>query len=318
MMANARDAAYPGDLLDHLRAFTTLGACVDRRERGAFARAAGELALDISVLRRRMQTLASFVGAPLFEGRGSHLRLTPAGARARAHGIRTLESAAELALVSREDVGPLRIACTGTVLAELLPPALRAVRDAHPRLLFRVRRAGAEASRELVASGEVDFAIVRGAERPTGVMSVRLAADRLWLAVASTNALGTAARITMAAVARQPLVGYPPSSSTMKRVMTVLGPHGAAPWIEVDGKAAALAYVAAELGVAFVSAVASRRPERAGVVLRDVTTSFGPVSFWLIWREAEARPLPHRRFVEELRARTALTTPGASDRPHRR
>jgi DNA-binding transcriptional LysR family regulator len=35
--------------------------------------------------------------------------------------------------------------------------------------------------------------------------------------------------------------------------MAVLGPLGASPWMEVDGKASALAYVEAGLGIAFVS-----------------------------------------------------------------
>jgi DNA-binding transcriptional LysR family regulator len=38
------------------------------------------------------------------------------------------------------------------------------------------------------------------------------------------------------------------------------------------------------------------------VALRDVTASFAPVSFWLIWREAAAQPPVHRRFVDELRS----------------
>jgi len=291
---------YPGDLLDHLRAYCALCACVERGERGAFTRAAGELALDVSVLRRRMQTLSIFVGAVLFEGRGNHLRLTPSGTRARTHAVRTLEAAAELAVVGDDDIGPLRVACTGTILAEILPPALRAVRDAFPRHLFRVRRAGSEAARALVAREDVDFAIVRSAERPTGVAAVRLATDRLWLAAARGSALAKKTRPAMAALARQPLVGYSAQSSTMRRIMAVLGPHGSTPWLEVDGKAAALAYVAAGLGIAFVSAVASQTPARVGVVLRDVTASFGPVSFWLIWKEGRALSPSHRHFVAHL------------------
>jgi DNA-binding transcriptional LysR family regulator len=300
MMRNA--LAYPGDLLDHLRAFAQLCASVERSERAAFARTASELAVDVSVLRRRMQTLATFIGAPLVEGRGNRLRLTAAGIRARVQAVRTLEAAAELAVIGEDEAGPLRIACTGTILAELLPPALRALRDAYPQLSFRVRRAGAEASRALMANDEIDFAIVRGGARPVGVASVQLAADRLWLACARGTRMATTRRLAMASVADEPLVGYSSASSTMKRVMAVLGPLGAAPWIEVDGKSAALAYVAAGLGIAFVSAVASSRPERTGVVLREVTAHFEPVSFWLIWREGAALPPMQRRFVGELRA----------------
>lgn len=292
---------YPGDLLDHLRAFVQLCASVERGERGAFARSAAELAVDVSVLRRRMLTLATFIGAPLVQGRGNRLQLTPAGSRARAHALRALAATAELTVVGDDDAGPLRVACTGTILAEVLPPALRALRDAYPRLLFRVRRAGAEASRSLVGRSEIDFAIVRAAERPAGVASVRLAADRLWLAVPTKSRLARAGRLAVASLAQEPLIGYSAESATMKRLMAVLGPHGGAPWIEVDGKAAALAYVAAGLGIAFVSAVASQKPMRTGVALRDVTASFGAVSFWLIWRDGAALPGVHRRFVDELR-----------------
>jgi len=299
MMLGAR--AYPGDLLAHLRAFVQLCGSVERGERGAFARTASELAVDVSVLRRRMQTLATFIGAPLVQGRGNRLQLTPAGSRARAHALRALTATAELTVVGDDDAGPLRVACTGTILAEVLPPALRALRDAYPRLLFRVRRAGAEASRALVGRSEIDFAVIRAAERPAGVASVRLAADRLWLAVPTKSPLARAGRLAVASLAHEPLIGYSAESATMKRLMAVLGPHGGAPWIEVDGKAAALAYVAAGLGVAFVSAVASQKPMRTGVALRDVTASFGAVSFWLIWREGAALPGVHRHFVDELR-----------------
>lgn len=99
----------------------------------------------------------------------------------------------------------------------------------------------------------------------------------------------------------------------MKRVMAVLGPVGSAPWIEVDGKGAALAYVAAGLGVAFISAVASERPDRPGVALRDVTTHFEAIAFWLVWREGAALPPVHRRFLSELRA--ASHAPGSARTP---
>ena len=300
MMRQMAKAAYPGDLLDHLRAFAALGQCLENGDRHAFTRAAADLAIDVSVLRRRMQSLAGHVGAPLFEGRAADLRLTRAGVRARQQAVRALEAAAELTRAADDDVGPLRVACTGTVFAEVLPAILRTLHADHPKLLYRVRRAGAEAARGLVARGEVDFAIIRGASLPPGVSATRLGADRLWLAVPKGSALATARRLTMASVAREPLIGYGPASSTMRRVMAVLGPLGAVPWLEVDGKAAALAYVAAGLGVAFVSALADQRPERRSVVLRDVTAAFGPVSFWLIWRSGVVASGPAASFARLL------------------
>ena len=85
-------------------------------ERSIFARTATALAVDVSVLRRRMQTLEAFIGAPLFEGRGNRLRLTAAGRRARVQAVRTLEAAAELALIGEQrhvKRGSFAPACSG-------------------------------------------------------------------------------------------------------------------------------------------------------------------------------------------------------------
>ncbi len=87
----------------------------------------------------------------------------------------------------------------------------------------------------------------------------------------------------------------------MRRVMDVMGPLGASPWIEVDGKSAALAYVAQGLGVAFVSALAGQRPERRGMELTDVTASFPRVAFWLVWPRESALGGWRGAFVERMK-----------------
>jgi DNA-binding transcriptional LysR family regulator len=272
---------YPGDLLDHLRAFSLLADAIERGGDRAYARAGRDLALDVSVLRRRVQTLAEHVDVPLTSGRGAGLRLTAAGVRARDHARRMLDLAASLR-PSRDEEGPFRVACTGTILAEVLPGVLAAMRARHPRLRFRVRRAGADASLRLLGRDEIDVAIVRAGAPPAGVSARKLGDDRLWLAVPAKGPLARR-RPPLATIAQAPLIGYPPTSATMRRVLAVLGPLGAAPWIEVDGKAAALGYVAAGLGVAFVSLLAGQAPSRPGVTVRDVTTLFPRVSFWLVW-----------------------------------
>ena len=291
---------YPGDLLAHLRSFSVLAACVDRGARHAYSDAARELAVDVSVLRRRMQSLAAWVGAALVDGRGSGLRITRAGERTRDLAQRAL--AAVEALPAGEDVGPLRVACTGTFLAEVLPPVLAVVRDRHRALRFRVRREGASASRELLARGEIDFAIVRSPKPPDDLSSRRLGRDRLWLATSKDSALASASRMTIEAMSREPLIGYSSASSTMRRLMEVLRPHGVTPWIEVDGKTAALRYVAAGLGIAFVSLLAGQEPSHPKVAVRDVTSLFPAVSFHLVWPKHAALEGFRRTFVDALLA----------------
>jgi DNA-binding transcriptional LysR family regulator len=194
----------------------------------------------------------------------------------------------------------LRIAATGTVLGELLPPALRVLRARHPGVVLGVRRAGAAQARALVASAEVDVAFLREEAAPAGLEAVRVGEDRLWLAVPRRSSLAHGP-LRLETVARAALVGYGPASSTMRRVLAVLGPLGAAPWIEVDGKAAALRYVAEGLGLAFVSALASApAPRAAGVVLRDVTARFGRTSFWMVWRGGSEPTGPMRDLADAL------------------
>ena len=291
---------YRGDLLEHLRAFSVLASSIERREKGAFVRAAQELALDASVLRRRIAMLSEHVGSPLLEGRGSAAKLTRAGTATKERAARALAAVDELDTVARVDAGPLRIACTGTFLAEVLPPILGSLRHSFPDLRFRVRRAGSSLSRELLANDEVDFAIVRSESKPARD-ATKLGADRLWLASSPK-----VSHRRLEGWAREPLVGYGGSSATMRRVMDVIGPLGARPWIEVDGKAAALGYVAAGLGIAFVSALESQTPSHRGVVFVDVTARFSALGFWLLGPSHETGANDFRtRFRASIVARTA-------------
>ncbi len=315
MEAHRHSAPYPGDLLEHLRAFEALASIVERSPgaaTNAYGRAAKDLAIDQSVLRRRLTMLDEHVGAPLFAGRGASLRLTTRGTRLREQAKQMLLLAdSVLATTRTEDAeGPLRVACTGTILAEVLPDVLARLRRRYPKLRLRVRREGEASARRLVDQDEVDFAIVRGEHDPSlqtatrQLESRRLAEDRLWLVIPEALELAHRKRIRLDHIARAPLIGYPPTSATMKRIMKILAPFGATPWIEVDRKAAALAYVGAGLGIAFVSLVEDQRLEYKRVVVRDVTSLFPKMAFWLVWSTASTPSLTswRRDFADEIAA----------------
>ena len=292
---------YPGDLFEHLRAFVTLALLVQRRERSAFTRAAQRLSVDVSVLRRRMQSLEAYFGAPMLEGHGAGLALTPKGAALSVDATRALSLVSDMR-AGRPDRARLRIACTGTFLSEVLPPVLRRLRSSFPDLELQVSRRGSHACSALLAEGALDVAIVRSEARPTGLLSAFAGKDRFWAALPQKSALARRARLTPRALGTLPLIGYVAPSFTMERVSRVLEPSGVAPWIEVQGKTAALAYVAEGLGVAFVSALAGQTPAHRGVVMRDVTSLFSPASFWLVWRKAELAPW-ERAFVHAVAGR---------------
>ncbi len=298
---------YPGDLFEHLRAFATLARLVEQRAGSAYTRAAQAVSLDVSVLRRRMHALEAYAGSPLLEGHGAGLALTPAGAHVLTVATRAGALAAELR-AGRRERGRLRVACTGAFLSEILPGVLRRLRAEFPDLELQVSRRGSHACRSLLRDGELDVAIVRSEARPVGLSSAFVGKDRFFVALSRKSALAKRRKLNAEQLAKEPLIGYTLPSFTMERVSRVLSPLGAAPWIDVQGKAAALAYVAEGLGIAFVSALHSQLPSHRGVVVRDVTALFPPASFWLVWRAPQLTAW-ESAFVAEVRRKSATLAP---------
>jgi len=315
MLCTMRD--YPGDLVTHLDSFLVLLRHVERP--ACFERAARDLAVDRSVLRRRIQALTSWVGAPLLIGRG-------AGARPTAAGRRLAERASEILASVRAlpgDVAAARarisLACTGTITTELLPGVLVALERRTPPVDLSIRRAGSAAAERLVRQGDVDLGVVRAATPPRGLASEHLSDDRLlWVVPASrsaSRARAGGADATLEAMSAVPLVLYGESSRTRGRVLERLAPYGATVRVEVDGKAAALEYVRAGLGATFLSLLPGHRLRDigSGLVIKDVTSRFGPSSFYVIgrrdtWKGPVVADVV-ARLVRASRPKTAVTRP---------
>ena len=283
--ASTFSARFPGDLVEHARAFGVLAAEIEVPGAGAFERAARKLHLDPSVLRRRLQSLADHAGGPLVTGRGRALRMTPLGARVR--GV--CSQLVELAGAVRTHVAPpdrVVIGCTEAVSSELLPAALSALRREAPRMTVAIRRLGTEECVARLVAGEIDLGVARGApfERrwPRELDATLLGRDRLWIAVKRSHAIGRARTVRLRELAGEPLVLYGAASATRRRVMSALAPLGARVALEVDGRASALAYARRGFGVGFLSLLPRCLVRAAGVRLRDVTRLFPPSAFWLL------------------------------------
>ncbi len=271
---------FKGDLLEHAKGLVTLSRELQGGEPSAFERAADRLGIDPSVLRRRIQALATWVGAPLLEGRGSTLRLSALGQATCTRGERLLADAAALRQPPRP--APITIGCTGTIVTELLPTVLLQIERELGGTRVTVRRVGSTTCARLLAAEELDLGVVRGIAPPPGFAAERLCDDRLWLVAPKGHRLLSARRLELQSIAQQPLIVYGSTSQTRARVLEPLAPFEPHVRVEVDGKAAALQYVARGLGIAFVSLLPSHAVKHAGVALRDVTHLFGPSSFWLL------------------------------------
>jgi DNA-binding transcriptional LysR family regulator len=276
--------AYPGDLVVHLESFAGLLAHVRRGGRGAFERAARDLRVDRSVLRRRIQALGEWIGRPLLDGRGTELHPTAAGARLAERAERIVAAVAELRAEVLGASERLVVACTGTVTTELLPSVILQLEKQRAPIQIVVRRAGGEACEAMVRNGDADVGVVRGDAAPRGLLSRHLADDRLWFVLPARHPLAARPKLTLAAMASVPLVLFGDSSRTRARVMDRLARHGASIRVEVDGRATAVEYVRAGIGATFLSLLPAHTVEARGVSAHDVTSLFGPSRFFVIRR----------------------------------
>ncbi len=238
--------------------------------------------MDASVLRRRLRALAEATGAPLVEGRGASLRLSPAGAKTAAAARRVEREIASLFDDVAAAPHALDFAGTGTITNHVLPGVIAELREREPDLVVRVRRAGAEKARALLKSGDVHLAVLRAERAPRDLAARRLASDRLWLALPASHPLLCARSVSLDDLAALPLVTFGESSSTRRRVLASLSPRGVEPSVEVDGRAAALRYVGHGLGAAYLSLSPSDRIDERGIGARDVTRLFPRSSFFVV------------------------------------
>ncbi|EPH42928.1 LysR family transcriptional regulator [Streptomyces aurantiacus] len=134
---------------------------LDRR--GTITAVAAALGYTPGGVSQQIAALERATGRKLLRRVGRRVELTEAGRALARHAERMLAVEAEaVAAVERtrtEVTGVLRVALFATAAAEILPPALRRAREAHPGLEVRSRDMEVDDVYDAVASGAVDLAL---------------------------------------------------------------------------------------------------------------------------------------------------------------
>ena len=143
--------------LDRLRGFVETA-----RER-SFTRAAEKLFLTQPAVSLQVKALEDELGEDLFERRGRQILLTEAGRLLFARAEAILEMAEQIrqdvADVGRLRTGRLSIGTSDTNCAYVLPPAVKAFRQAHPGVEIRLTDRMSPEVVRLVLEGAVDFGL---------------------------------------------------------------------------------------------------------------------------------------------------------------
>ncbi len=136
--------------------------------RGTLAATAEAMGYSPSAISQQLAALERQAGVPLTVRTGRRLRLTPAGERLVTHAdavLATLEEAQAELRLNRESVrGTVKLAVFQSAALALVPPALRAIRAAHPKL--RVLVTQSEPGAALADTWARDFDLVVAEEYP--------------------------------------------------------------------------------------------------------------------------------------------------------
>ncbi|MBL1111280.1 LysR family transcriptional regulator [Streptomyces sp. 110] len=246
-----------------------LRSLVELTRRGTITAVAEALGYTPGGVSQQITALEKATGMQLLRRVGRRVELTDAGATLALHAERILTTEAEaveaLERTRNEISGTLRIGLFATAAAEILPPALRQVRETHPGVTVRSRDMDVDEVYDAVAGGSVDLAL--GLDYPDvpiprdPSLRVReLSRERFSLAVPTGTMSGQSGRSGRQRVSladTRDLGWIVPSVASYygRAVLTACRRAGFEPQVlhEVTDTAATLALVEAGVGVSVVT-----------------------------------------------------------------
>jgi DNA-binding transcriptional LysR family regulator len=288
---------------------------------GSVKDAAAQLGYTSSAVSQHIKTLERETDTVLLEPAGRRVRPTAAGNLLAGHtqGILDLIAAAEaeLAGLKAGELGILRLASFATAGAELVPPALAAVKAALPHLEISVLAAERDEALAMLRQGRLDVAVVEAHTFPIpddNLVSARLLSDPFRIALPHGHALAAKRTIKLQEVAGDPWVDVRSEVGCCRTATdAAFRQAGFTPRraVQADDYWPAQGFVAAGLGNALIPRLALN-VLHDNVVVRRLEPDIQPVRQILaVTRPAIARMTPVQAII------TALRTT-ADSRPHAR
>lgn len=272
-----------------------------------FGRAAERVHIAQPPLSQQIRRLEEELGVTLLRRSSRRVELTPEGDRFL-ESVREILERVEGAVhavraVARGEEGRLRVGFVGPASDSLFPEAVRAFREACPRVHLTLRELGTLDQLEALRHGELDVGLIRlFRTNLRGFEHAPFAREPYVLALPEGHALAALEAVPLAALDGVPLIFFPRRSQPALHdtILARLRRCGAVPNIvqQAQTKQTTSALVASGLGVGFLHR-SSCRSLRAGVALRPLVGDLPPVELETVWRP-EAAGAVLRRFTATL------------------
>ncbi len=242
---------------------------------GSFSEAAAALNISQPAVSLHVQRLERELGARLLDRGGSRVRLTPHGEAFLRHAERIADADAEMrediARLAHDLTGSLRLAAS-TIPGEFLLPGLLADFTAlHPNVTATLSVSDTEAVISELESGTRDVGFTGAPSRRSSLMQKPIYKDTLVLVVPAGHPFANRTAISIDELAGQRLIARESGSGTMASIQRILADSGVdahrwMPSVVLGSTQAVINGVEAGMGVSFVSALATRRGEKAGTI----------------------------------------------------
>jgi DNA-binding transcriptional LysR family regulator len=207
----------------------TLEAFLAVAETGSFSRAAERVFLTQPAISKRIATLETELGTPLFDRIGRGIRLTEAGRtlRTRAHAIvRELDDVKRSIINLAGSIGgELRFATSHHIGLHRLPGPLQRFHDSFPGVRLDLQFMDSEKACAAVAHGDIELAIVTlPPATPANLALETVWEDPLDFVVARAHPLATQPPVPPRALLDYPAILPGPGTYTREIILAALGP----------------------------------------------------------------------------------------------
>src|SRR5215467_12743385 len=266
---------------------------------GSVGAAARQRHITSSAVSQQIRKIESHFGIKLFERAGRGVRLTATGEAAlpvvRELWIGAESAFGQLAELAGHPTTTLRVAASDYLGKGLLAPVLRDLLDAEPPVRFEIVTTHSREGVRLVASGDVDLAVVTGQDTPRGLESRHLF-DQPFVWVGPRHKRGDRTPLTER-LRREPILRLATESRGRAVLEQYLADARVRPvsTIDVPSVSLLLSYVSGGLGIGLVPALALSEARKDRIVTEPARVPPLPVN--LVWRPAAHRQPALARLV---------------------
>ncbi|MDD2943731.1 MAG: LysR family transcriptional regulator [bacterium] len=197
----------------------------------------------------------------------------------------------------------VRIVTHRSVMVYLLPSVIKRFKDIFPDCRLQILHRSNPEIISLLKDGAVDFGISSIQNAPSSIVYEPMGSFRRLLIVSKNHPLTRCENITLADIARYPLILPTEESNTRTMIDSVFTSHDLdySVSMEVVGRDAIKSYVGMDLGISVMNEYYISEEERRNLHLIDVSQHFGAAETGIIRRAQHDLAKPAEEFLRLLK-----------------